>query len=74
MALPFKPAPKDAHAVPLDDPPSWPAVYSTLIAISFLLFSAVRLWQLGRASIKIQPGSSNHIKVVCDDAPQVWGT
>jgi hypothetical protein len=74
MALPFKSAFKEEQAQfgsALDDTPSWPALYSTLISISLLLFSTSRLWQLRTASVKIKAGGGSHIKVVCDDAPSL---
>ncbi len=48
-----------------DDMPTWPAVYSLFVASSFLLFSAVRGWQLRETSVKLKPASSSPVKLVC---------
>jgi ATP-binding cassette subfamily C (CFTR/MRP) protein 1 len=73
MALSLKPQSDEAHIMSaLDDELSWHAVYSTLIAISFLLFSTFRLWQLRGSTIKIKPCSSSHIKIVCCKLLSSW--
>ena len=53
------------EALASDDVPAWPAVYSLFIASSFLLFSAIRGWQLRETSVKLKPASSSPVKLVC---------
>ncbi|PMD48812.1 putative ATP-binding cassette transporter [Hyaloscypha variabilis F] len=53
-----------SEALAGDDVPTWPAVYSLFIASSFLLFSAVRGWQLRETSVKLKPASSSPVKLV----------
>jgi len=48
-----------------DGQPAWPAVYSLSIASSFLFFSAIEAWQLRGTCVKVKPGSSSVVKLVC---------
>jgi hypothetical protein len=45
--------------------PIWPAAYSIVVSVSFLLLSAIRLWQFHNDDTKMKPNGNSHVKVVC---------
>ncbi|KAE9376652.1 ABC transporter [Stipitochalara longipes BDJ] len=61
MALGFGTA---SEALFGDDLPIWPSAYSLFIASSFLLFSAIRAWQMRGTSVKVKPASSSPVKLI----------
>jgi len=62
MAFVFETASNGGHG---HDWPIWPAAYSIVVSVSFLLFAAIRLWQFRCNGFKVKPNGNSHIKVVC---------